>query len=42
MCEDIARTPDPSTICTTATITQTSNCGTTRSVVGTRNCTVPS
>jgi Leucine-rich repeat (LRR) protein len=37
-CENISRTPDPSTICSPNVFTQTSNCGDTRIATGTKNC----
>lgn len=38
LCQDIAWTPDPSTICSPNIFTQTSNCGVTRQATGTRSC----
>ena len=37
-CIDTTWTPDPSTICLGESFTQTSNCGTTRGAVGTKDC----
>lgn len=37
-CEDTSWTPSPSDRCVGETFTQISNCGTTRSAVGTKNC----
>lgn len=37
-CTDTTWTPDPALTCTGTNLTQTSNCGTTRTVAGTRNC----
>jgi len=38
LCEDIIRSPSPTTVCTPQTFTQTSNCGTTRIATGTKHC----
>jgi hypothetical protein len=38
-CRDTTWSPNPSTVCTTQTFTQTSNCGTARSSRGTKYCT---
>lgn len=39
-CVDTSWTPDPSTVCDGETFTQTSNCGNTRTAIGTKNCAV--
>lgn len=41
-CTETTWTPDPSTVCLTASFEQTGNCGTKRSTSGTKNCCVDS
>jgi len=38
-CSDTSWTPNPSTVCSGSSFTQTSNCGNTRQVTGTKDCT---
>jgi hypothetical protein len=40
-CTDTSWSPDTSTVCSGVSMTQTSNCGNTRNVVGTKDCSLP-
>lgn len=42
VCTDTSWSPDPSTVCSDTSVAQTSNCGNTRSVAGTKDCYVAS